>query len=326
MPRSWERISALSLILLPLTLVFLILSAVRRLIFRIGILNATKIHVPVIVVGNITVGGTGKTPIVVAIANALKDSGLAPGIITRGYRGDGTNREVVETSTPSEVGDEPILIFNKVKCPVWVGPNRSRSAQQIIKKYPNVNVIISDDGLQHYALKRDIEVVVIDGERKFGNSLLLPSGPLRESISRIQTCDLAVINGPQIHKLPIPTTNMRLIGSTFHKLSDPTITCDAEDLLKTEVTAIAGIGNPERFFQHLKSLGLRPKTIRFPDHHRYSVKDFNSIENDIIIMTEKDAVKCKSYAPKECWFLPVTAEFNGPFIQTIIEKLKNYHG
>ena len=326
MPRLWERLSALSLALLPLTLAFLILSVARRTLFRNGILNSTKIHVPIVVVGNITVGGTGKTPIVVAIANALQDSGLTPGIITRGYRGDGINREVLEYSKPSEVGDEAVLMFNKVQCPIWVGSSRSKSAQQLVEKHPNVDVIISDDGLQHYALKRDIEVVVIDGERKFGNGLLLPAGPLREPISRIQTCDLAVINGPQDYNLPVPTTNMKLVGSTFHKLSDPTITCDAEDLSKTEVTAIAGIGNPERFFQHLKSLGLKPNTIKFPDHHRYSAQDLNSIQNDIIVMTEKDAVKCRNRTLKECWFLPVAAEFNGPFIQTIIEKLKNYHG
>lgn len=326
MPHSWERLNALSLASLPLTLVFLILTAARRLLFRIGILESTKINVPVVVVGNITVGGTGKTPIVIAIANALKKSGFTPGIISRGYRGDGLCREITQNSTHDEVGDEAMFISTSVQCPMWVGPSRVKSAQQLIAKYSDVNIIISDDGLQHYALKRDIEVVVIDGERKFGNGLLLPSGPLRETVSRIRTCDFAVVNGPQNLHLPLPTTNMELVGSTFYKLSNPKVTCKAEDLLESQITAIAGIGNPERFFKHLQSLGLRPNTKRFPDHHRYSVADLDSIESDVVIMTEKDAVKCQFFTRKECWFLPVTADINDEFTQTIIEKIKNYRG
>ena len=326
MLRSWERLNALSLALLPLTLIFLTLTAIRRLLFRVGILTSTKINVPVIVVGNVTVGGTGKTPIVIAVAKALKGAGFTPGIITRGYRGDGLSREVTQNSTPDEVGDEATLIFTNVHCPIWVGPSRVKSAQQLVAKHSEINVIISDDGLQHYALKRDIEIVVVDGERQFGNGLLLPSGPLRETIARVRTCDFAVINGPQNLNLPVPTTSMKLVGNTFHKLSEPKITCKAEDLLKHQVTAIAGIGNPERFFKHLQSLGLRPNTKCFPDHHKYSFTDLDSIESDIVIMTEKDAVKCGTNVRKECWFLPVTAEINGQFIQTIIEKIKNYRG
>ncbi|MBA4740390.1 MAG: tetraacyldisaccharide 4'-kinase [Burkholderiales bacterium] len=326
MPRSWARLNALSIASLPLALVFLLLTAARRLLFRMGILNSTKINVPIIVVGNITVGGTGKTPAVIAIANALKDSGFTPGVITRGYLGDGTEREVTDINTSSEVGDEAILISHNVPCPVWVGPKRVNSALQLLKKYQNINVIISDDGLQHYELERDMEIVVIDGDRKFGNGLLLPSGPLREPTSRIRTCDLVLINGTDNLNLNVPTISMKLVGETFHKLSDPTITCNAADLSKNPVTAIAGIGNPERFFQHLNALGLRPNTKPFPDHHEYSAADLNEIEHDIVIMTEKDAVKCRDIGGKECWFLPVSAQFEGQLIQTIIEKLKSCHG
>jgi tetraacyldisaccharide 4'-kinase len=325
-PRSWKSFNVLSLILLPATLFFLLGSHIRRQLFRYELLKSTKIEVPVIVVGNITVGGTGKTPTVIALANALKAYGYIPGIISRGYRGDGQEQEVLANSVPSQVGDEPILISKKTLSPVWVGPSRIKAARHLLTRYPNVNVIISDDGLQHYALKRDIEVIVIDGSRKFGNGFLLPSGPLRESKKRIHECDLAVINGSERLDLSIPTINMTLVGEIFHNLSNPDRTCNVSDLCRREVAAIAGIGNPERFFLHLESLGLKPKTHSFPDHHEYSISDITSIEQDIILMTEKDAVKCPIASGKECWFLPVHAEFNADLITNIIEKLKTYRG
>ena len=227
---------------------------------------------------------------------------------------------------PSQVGDEPILISKKTLSPVWVGPSRIKAAQHLLTKHPNVNVLISDDGLQHYALKRDIEVIVIDGSRKFGNGLPLPSGPLRESKKRIHECDFAVINGSEKLDLSIPTINMTLVGEIFHNLSNPGHTCNVNELWGRDVAAIAGIGNPERFFLHLESLGLKPKTHSFPDHHGYTISDITSIEQDVILMTEKDAVKCPIVSGKECWFLPVHAEFDGNLITKIIEKIKTYRG
>ena len=326
MPRSWKSFNALSLILLPMTLIFGLASYIRRQLFRRGLLKSTKIEVPVIVVGNITVGGTGKTPTVIAIANALKASGYIPGVISRGYRGDGQKYEVTTRSVASKVGDEAILISTKTHCPLWVGPSRTENAQHLLAKYPNVNVIISDDGLQHYAIKRDIEIIVIDGSRKFGNGLLLPSGPLRESVKRIHECDFAVINGPEKLNLPIPTSNMELVGELFHNLSNVDRTCRASDLCGREIAAIAGIGNPERFFLHLESLGLNLKTHVFPDHHKYSISDITAIEQNVILMTEKDAVKCPIVSGKECWILPVQARFNGDLISKILERLKTYRG
>jgi len=325
-PRSWKSFNALSLILLPATLVFWLVSHIRRQLFRGGFFRSTKLQVPVIVVGNITVGGTGKTPAVIAIANALKTSGYIPGIVSRGYLGDGQEHEVIAQSVPLQVGDEAILILKKTLCPLWVGPSRTKNAQHLLAKYPNVNVIISDDGLQHYALKRDIEVIVIDGNRKFGNGFLLPSGPLRESKKRIHGCDLAVVNGPEKLNLSIPTVNMTLVGKLFHSLSNPDRTCRAIDLFGLEVAAIAGIGNPESFFLHLESLGLKLETHAFPDHHKYTISDIAAIKQNVILMTEKDAVKCPITFGKECWFLPVQAEFNGDLIPNILKKLKTYHG
>jgi tetraacyldisaccharide 4'-kinase len=326
LPRTWESFNLLSLALLPVTFCFYVISSARRQLFKLGILRTTKIDVPVIVVGNISVGGTGKTPTVIGIALELKKRGLNPGIISRGYRGDGITQQVTEKSTASQVGDEAILIQNHTFCPMWVGPNRVTSAQILCENYPGVNVIISDDGLQHYALKRDMEIIVIDGQRQFGNGLLLPSGPLRETKTRISECDAAVITGTQSMNLPIPTTNMTLVGDTFHQLSDPTLTCRARDFTTTQIAAIAGIGNPDRFFTHLASLGISAETKRFPDHHEFTQSDITSIEYDVILMTEKDAVKCKKMGGKNCWFLPVRAHFSGHLIRDIVETIKIYRG
>ncbi len=321
MPKFWSSMNVIAFSLLPLALVYKFVTATRRLLFRFHFLRAQKLPVPIIVVGNITAGGTGKTPVVISLANKLKNAGFTPGIISRGYRGEGKNREVNQNSVATEVGDEPILIHKKTDCPVWVGKDRPDIANSLITKYPKVNVLISDDGLQHYWLHRDFEICVVDGERLFGNTLPIPSGPMRESLSRLSTCDLVVINGNQRLDIATATVQMNPRGTLLYSLTDQTIKREPRDLENQKVTAVAAIGNPDRFFDQLASLGIKAEKMAFPDHHHYTRHEIENIENDTIVMTEKDAVKFPAVDAKTCWVLPVDAEFSQDPLNFIFQKL-----
>ncbi|MFZ9963525.1 MAG: tetraacyldisaccharide 4'-kinase, partial [Burkholderiales bacterium] len=283
-----------------------------------------------IIVGNLYVGGTGKTPTVIWLADALRSDGFSPGIVSRGYLGRKSNQEVLTDSDPRDVGDEAVLIKRRTQCPTWVSPNRPEACARLLKAHPGIDVIISDDGLQHYQLQRDFEIAVIDSERAFGNKLLLPSGPLREPISRLKKSDLAIINGigniALSEELQIPTFDMRLIGDRFRSLGSRDSVRSASEFEGKNITAIAGIGNPNRFFDSLEKLGLSFQQRSLPDHYPLSEGFIRSIKSEIILMTEKDAVKLSGIQDARCWYLPVTATLAPGCFENIKKTIEKNYG
>ncbi len=310
--RSMQVRGPLAVALLPLAWLFAAVATARRLAYRAGILRPAGVRVPVAVVGNITVGGTGKTPLVLWLAQALHDRGCRPGIVSRGYGVRAADpRPVRPEDTPLLVGDEPLLLARRSRCPVWIGRDRVAAARALLETHPECDVLISDDGLQHYRLRRDVEIAVID-DRGAGNGWHLPAGPLREPMARLASVDAVVINGDRIpaglDPTPtVPVYSMRLVGERFRRLGDPTQTCGAEAFAGMRLHALAGIGNPQRFFDHLASLGLRFSPHAFPDHHAYTRADLAFPEADALLMTEKDGVKCAAFAPPITWVLPIDA-------------------
>jgi tetraacyldisaccharide 4'-kinase len=317
--RQWYRVTPLHLLLLPVSLVFGLLAAIRRALYRNGILGSEKLQVPVIVVGNITVGGSGKTPLTLWLAHQLIEQGWHPGIISRGYHSTGSSpRAVSPLDTAEVVGDEPLLLAQRRLCPVWIGRDRPAAGRALLSAHPECDVLISDDGLQHYRLHRDAEIAVVDGMRRFGNGFLLPAGPLRELPSRLCKVDAVVINGGEIKGNEYP---MQLEGSVFHNLLDPDTVKRAPDFHGKRLHAVAGIGHPRRFFDQLKKLGLVAQIHSFPDHHRYVPADLAFGDADAILMTEKDAVKCSAFASKKCWVLRVEAQLDPILIHRILERI-----
>ncbi len=295
-------------LLLPLSWIFSVLSSVRYWLFQRGIFAAHQLNMPVIVIGNISVGGTGKTPLVIWLAAQLKQAGYTPGIISRGFGGK-YQGEVHTDSKPNEMGDEPVLIAQRTLCPVFVGKNRVLAGQVLLKAYPQCNVIISDDGLQHYRLKRDVEIAVVDSQRLFGNKCLIPAGPLREPVKCLNTVDAVVVNGTATELEQAFTMHMQ--AGQFTNVANRQMTASVTDFQHKNVMAIAGIGNPERFFQQLVAMGLPCQTQAYPDHYAFQEADFNAFEADIVLMTEKDAVKYCEFTNAELlaklWYLPIDA-------------------
>jgi len=303
----WYGSHPLSIILAPLGWLYEAVAAMRRHAYRVGWLQSEKLPVPVIVVGNITVGGTGKTPLVIWLVETLRRRGLRPGVISRGYGGTATTwpLAVEGGSDPAVVGDEPLLIAQRCACPVVVDPQRPRGARKLIDDH-GCDVIVSDDGLQHYALKRDVEIAVVDGVRRFGNGRCLPAGPLREGVGRLQSVDLMVINGAAAsHECA-----MILQGDHLQSLRDADINHSLDQWRGKRVHGVAGIGHPQRFFTHLRALGLEVIEHPFPDHHRFVAQDLHFDDGLPVVMTEKDAVKCRAYAAEQSWYVPVRANLN----------------
>ena len=318
--RHWYRITPLHILLLPLSFIFRLLAALRRALYRSGILSSEKLAVPVIVVGNITVGGSGKTPLTLWLAQQLIDEGWHPGIISRGFGGSKTTspQAVNVSSNPDEVGDEAVLMAQRGLCPVWVGRDRPAAGRALLRTHPECDVLLSDDGLQHYRLRRDVEIAVVDGVRRFGNGCLLPAGPLREAPSRLHEVDAVVINGGIASGKEY---RMQLDGSVFHNLLNPDTIKRTSDFHEMKLHAIAGIGYPQRFFAHLDDLGLTVQAHPFPDHHHYTPADLAYADVDAILMTEKDAVKCKAFATEKCWVLHVDAQLNPALTHHILERI-----
>jgi tetraacyldisaccharide 4'-kinase len=325
--QHWYRISPLHLVLWPLSVLFTALVALRRLLYRTGLLAVTRMPVPVIVVGNISVGGTGKTPFVIWLAKLLRERGYHPGIVCRGYGGSAREpQHVAIGSDPGVVGDEATLLARRCACPVWVGAQRAAAAHALLASHPECNVVISDDGLQHYALARDVEISVIDGERGFGTGMLLPAGPLRESRQRLADFDALVVNGTALflrETLPsdVPSFDMALRGKTFYDLLNPAQQAGPEHFARQRVHVVAAIGNPHHFFNHLRELGLSFTAHPFPDHHEFHASDLAFAGADAVLMTEKDAVKCEKFSSGNFWALRVDAEVDLELGELILRKL-----
>lgn len=324
----WYSYNPVSVALLPLSWLFSLVSRLRRYAYVVGLFPTKKLPVPVIVVGNISVGGTGKTPLVIWLARHLQDLGYKPGIISRGYGGKATEwpLPVVPQSDPTQVGDEPVMLASRTGCPLWVGPDRPAAARALLAT-ADCDILISDDGLQHYALHRDLEIVVLDGVRGLGNGLSLPAGPLREAPSRLAQADLVIANGPSTPVLAtfglttLADYRMNLVPGQLINLAAPSLAVGLDYFEDQPVHAMAGIGNPERFFDTLRAAGLRPRTHSFPDHHRFREAEITPDDALPVIITEKDAVKCAPFAHRRHWYLEVSAQPDTGFIQQLDQRI-----
>jgi len=310
--KHWYRRGAIAWLLWPASLLFGLLVLVRRILFLVRILKSEHPGIPVIVVGNITVGGTGKTPLVIWIAEFLSKNGWTPGVISRGYGGNvQAPRAVTLSADPAEVGDEPILISRRAGCPVWVGPDRVQVAAMLRRAQPEVDVLISDDGLQHYRLRRDIEIAMAGS---MGNGFLLPAGPLREPRFRLKTVDKVV--------------PLHLQGDTLHRMADSRERQPLKFFAGQKAHAVAGIGDPDRFFRHLGEAGVKVVPHPFPDHHPFAPEDIDEAtasHPDLpVLMTEKDAVKLRSAPRSNWWVLPVTAQLDPAFGAWLLGRLDGW--
>ena len=322
---AWYKKAPWLKALRPLSALFGLVSNTRRNWYS----NPTRRYsssLPVIVVGNLTAGGTGKTPLVIYLAQQLLERGYKPGIVSRGYGAKAPEYPFAVTPQTGfrEAGEEPLMIARQAQCPVIIDPDRVSAVQYLESKY-NCDIIISDDGMQHYRLDRDIEIAVIDGQRGFGNGYLLPAGPLREKPDRLETVDLIVCNGETHTDIPgnvsrmdlEPTHIVHIRDSRFLSIHDEHL----QKLTAKKVHAVAGIGNPERFFNSLCSCGFDIITHIFRDHHLYNKQDITFADELDVVMTEKDAMKCTEFADESHWYLKVVARLPEDFINQVLDKV-----
>ncbi len=323
--RLWYRPGPPPPALRPVAWLYAKLISLRCWMYRRGMLDAVRLSVPVVVVGNVTAGGTGKTPLTLWLAAALEDHGHKPGIACRAYAATATTAgPVTRFDDPAIKGDEAVLMATHARCPVWSGPNRAATAAAMVAAHPAIDVVLCDDGLQHYRLARDVELAVIDAARGFGNGWLLPAGPLREPISRLANVDAVVVNGEnEVDALPpnVPRFSMRLTGAVAARVTDPSQTRSMAAFKDKRVAAVAGIGNPDRFFRYIEALGVDAAQHPFPDHHRYTEQDLRRIQADFVLMTEKDAIKCRHMRDDRLWMLPVNAQVDAALIDFILGRI-----
>jgi tetraacyldisaccharide 4'-kinase len=326
LPAAWLTRGLTARLLLPLAGLFGLLSGLRRRLYRAGLLRVAKLPLPVIVVGNIFIGGTGKTPLVIWLARKLSAAGLHPGVVSRGYGGQGDAvREVLPDSPPSLAGDEPVLIALRAQCPVVVGRDRVAAARHLMQLHPQVDVVLSDDGLQHYRLPRQLELVVFDS-RGVGNGWLLPAGPLREPAARLR--DFTVVNGSDSAPgVGGRVFRMQLEPGNAWQLNQPSARQPLATLCAgKQVLAAAGIGNPARFFDMLTEIGLQFETLPLADHHDFSRNPFAGHAAQVILITEKDAVKCRLNPELKndtrLWVVPVSAALDPTLAESILERLR----
>jgi tetraacyldisaccharide 4'-kinase len=313
----WYRPVTWAWLLLPLALLFKMISLCRRLAYQKGFFKSYKSQLPLIVVGNISVGGNGKTPFVIWLCEKLIAAGYKPAVISRGYGGKSNHYPLLvgDQIKGHEAGDEPVLIHKRLGIPVVVDPVR-KNAVKYIEQHGLADIIISDDGLQHYALQRDIEIVIVDGKRRFGNRQLMPIGPLRENVSRLNSVDFVVNNGGQ----QVDEMTMLLKAQSCKRVDGEVAQLSGG----VKVNACAAIGYPQRFFDTLNQQQFEIlKAVSFNDHHAFSKDDFTQFEASIpLLMTEKDAVKCTGFAQPNWWYLPVSAEFPARFEKKILNRIK----
>jgi tetraacyldisaccharide 4'-kinase len=322
-PKFWyQRKSWLAYLFLPFSLLYILIIKFRKLLYKIGINKISTCSVPIIVVGNITVGGTGKTPFVIYLVNKLKEHGYAPGVVSRGYRSAAPQYPwVVQSDDTADIcGDEPLLIYHRTACPVVIAPNRVAAVDKLLATH-KCNIIVSDDGLQHYALGRDIEVLLADGVNMFGNQFCLPAGPLREPISRLNYVDFIVVNNG-VNDITDKQYQMQIcVGKVYNLVAQ--IEVDLNDFKHTKVHAVAGIANPDKFFAMLQAHEIDVIEHPFPDHHKYIVRDLQFDDNFPVLMTEKDAVKCLQFSKNNHWCVAINAQLPETLFSKILSILNN---
>lgn len=314
----------------PLSLLFCLISFLRRSLYRSGIFKSVAFDVPVIVVGNISVGGSGKTPLLIALVEYYKQQGKKPGVVSRGYGGtvDGV-KQIKKYDVAKNVGDEPRMIFQRCSCPVVVGKNRVAAVDYLLANN-ECDIVLSDDGLQHYKLQRQFEIAVIDEQRKHGNGLCLPAGPLREKVSRLKSVDMVVYNAmPQDENVRRSSCFYQLqFDQLVNLLTDEKKSL--QELQGLSVLAVAGIGFPQRFFKVLMNEGLSLQQQAYPDHYDYIETDVERWAGKTVVMTEKDAVKCRHLLQEkiknsqqycDVWYLPVSAMMNANLTNRLDKSL-----
>ena len=317
--RIWSGESPLWRLLLPLSWLYGLVSGLIRLSYRLGLKKAWRAPVPVVVVGNLTAGGNGKTPVVIWLVEQLQQRGIRVGVVSRGYGGKAASYPLVLNSATgtSEAGDEPVLIYQRTGAPVAVSPQRSEAVRALLA-VQDLQLIVTDDGLQHYGLARDKEIVVIDGVRRFGNGWWLPAGPMRERASRLRSVDAIIANGGVAR--PGEIAMQLRPGQAVNVLNG-----ERRDVASFDnVVAMAGIGHPPRFFATLESCGVRPvKTVALADHQALTRADVAALvtERQTLLMTEKDAVKCRAFAEANWWYLPVDAKMTDERAQRLLTDL-----
>lgn len=325
--RQWYRPRRGPSLLQPLACVYGALVRARASAYGRGWLRVQPTAKPVVVIGNVSVGGTGKTPLTIWLALRLRDRGLRPAIVTRGYGRPEASRAPLFVRADSrweQVGDEPLLIYRRTGCPTVVAADRVAAVRQLASQ--PVDVILADDGLQHLRLERVCEIAVIDGARGFGNGRLLPAGPLREPLSRLERVDLIVLNGSAEHaslaslSQGAAVLGMKLLGGCARRVDGLDVERPIEAFRGGPVHAVAGIGHPERFFRELAACGLEVRPHPFPDHHAFAARELAFADDFPILMTEKDAVRCAAMATARMWYVPVTAHLDGADAQRLIEE------
>ncbi|MFT5163806.1 MAG: tetraacyldisaccharide 4'-kinase [Alteromonadaceae bacterium] len=321
--QGWYNSSPLNYLLLPLSFLFMVVAFLRRLLFKLGVLKSFKVARPVVIVGNISVGGNGKTPFAIWLVERLQANNIKVGVISRGYGGKSDQYPIAVDNSldTSKFGDEPVLIHKRTGCPVVVGPDRVKNCQALIEQF-DCQLIISDDGMQHYRLQRDIEVAIVDAARQFGNGWLMPVGPLRELKNRLNKVDYVIYNGHHegevsfelAASLPV---QVKATGS------------DNKSDNKSDMKAghwfngVCGIGNPTRFKHTVMAQGFELSSFTpYADHHHFTLNDFAAFGDEPVLMTEKDAVKCQAFARPNWWYLPVDARLPTAFEQQILTRIK----
>ncbi|MEE8727973.1 MAG: tetraacyldisaccharide 4'-kinase [Rahnella inusitata] len=317
--RIWSGQSPLYWLLLPLSWLYGLITTILRYSYKSGLKKSWRAPVPVVVVGNLTAGGNGKTPVVIWLVETLQLHGFRVGVVSRGYGGKSPHYPLVlsESTTTAQAGDEPVLIYQRTGAPVAVSPLRSDAVKALLAEH-ELDVIITDDGLQHYALKRDVEIVVVDGVRRFGNGHWLPAGPMRERASRLRAVDAIITNGGTAE-----TGELAMILQPGKAVN--LVTGEQRDASALRnVVAMAGIGHPPRFFATLKQLGLTlQKEVAFADHKAYQIEQLSGLaqSDQTLLMTEKDAVKCRGFAQTNWWYLPVEAKIQGRLAEKLLQRI-----
>ena len=327
--RAWHERAGWLILLWPVSVLFQALTAIRRAAQQ-SKQRPAYLTAPLIVIGNISLGGTGKTPLLITLSQELQKQGFKPGIISRGYGGDAPSYPFAVNidSDVSQSGDEAFLIAEKTGCPVYVDPDRSAALQALLL-HEDVDVVLSDDGLQHYNLYRDLEIVVVDGQRLFSNGFCLPAGPLRESMNRLKEAQHIVVNGEPAREIPqlAGASKMQLEPRSFVNMvsGEKRPFAGAPFNMGNRLQAVSALGNPQRFYALLERLPYQVEMFSFPDHHRFTAEDFEQEGIDMhqpVVMTEKDAVKCRQFAKNNFWYLSVEVNLESQFFERLTEDIR----